>query len=118
MDNVNHPSHYNQNNIETIDIIETMLSEEMFAGFLFGNVIKYLDRYKFKNGVEDLEKAQWYLRRYTKLHDDDIESNIPFVKALHSGEFEGIDELWNEEREKAELVHSVNVMKNVPCENI
>lgn len=36
MDRVNHPAHYNQ---------------------------KYLARYRYKNGVEDLKKAQWYLDR-------------------------------------------------------
>jgi len=31
--------------------------------FLEGNVIKYVTRYKFKHGVEDLRKAEWYLKR-------------------------------------------------------
>ena len=30
--------------------------------FCIGNVVKYLARYKFKNGIEDLKKAQQYLR--------------------------------------------------------
>jgi hypothetical protein len=28
-----------------------------------GNIIKYVARYKHKNGVEDLEKARWYLNK-------------------------------------------------------
>lgn len=32
-----------------------------YEAFCIGNVIKYLWRYKIKNGTQDLEKAQWYL---------------------------------------------------------
>lgn len=32
-------------------------------GFLEGNVIKYVSRWRYKNGLEDLKKAQEYLRR-------------------------------------------------------
>lgn len=60
MDNVNHPSHYNRHGVETIDMIKTKLTKEEYIGFLKGNIIKYLDRYEFKNGEEDLKKAQWY----------------------------------------------------------
>ena len=31
--------------------------------FLEGNVVKYVTRYRMKNGLEDLEKAKWYLER-------------------------------------------------------
>ncbi|MBQ5695934.1 MAG: DUF3310 domain-containing protein, partial [Clostridium sp.] len=34
-----------------------------FTGFLRGNIIKYVWRYKDKNGLEDLKKAQWYLNK-------------------------------------------------------
>lgn len=60
-DNVNHPKHYNVGNIEVIHYIEDKLSYEEFTGYLTGNLIKYISRYKHKNGVEDLKKAQWYL---------------------------------------------------------
>lgn len=66
-DNVNHPSHYTQGAIECIDAIK-----EATKG-LFGieavctaNIIKYVWRWKFKNGVEDLRKAEWYLQRLIK----------------------------------------------------
>ena len=49
------PSHYKQG-IEVYDFIE---SHDM--NFAQGNAIKYISRYKFKNGVEDLNKARWYL---------------------------------------------------------
>ena len=66
-DNVNHPSHYTQGAIECIDAIA-----EATKG-LFGieavctaKIIKFVWRWKFKNGVEDLEKAEWYLKRLIK----------------------------------------------------
>jgi len=52
------PSHYRQGDIEVIDYI----LDQKFD-YLEGNIIKYVSRYKNKNGVEDLNKAQWYLRR-------------------------------------------------------
>ena len=60
-DNVNHPAHYNTGTIEVINYIKDKLSYESFTGYLTGNIIKYISRYKFKNGIEDLEKARWYL---------------------------------------------------------
>lgn len=60
-DNVNHPAHYNTGTIEVINYIKDKLNYESFTGYLTGNIIKYISRYKFKNGVEDLEKARWYL---------------------------------------------------------
>ncbi|MCD8372031.1 MAG: DUF3310 domain-containing protein [Clostridia bacterium] len=60
-DNVNHPTHYTSGKYETIDVIQDKLTDEQFEGFCVGNVIKYVTRYKQKNGLEDLEKARWYL---------------------------------------------------------
>jgi len=62
-DNVNHPSHYTQGEaicsgcekfIECIDVTRHL-------SFNIGNAIKYLWRYKLKNGKEDLQKAIWYI---------------------------------------------------------
>jgi hypothetical protein len=61
-DNVNHPSHYTQGKIECIDAIEEA-TKGLFgiSAVCVANVIKYIWRYKFKNGIEDLKKARWYL---------------------------------------------------------
>lgn len=59
-DPVLHPSHYTQGNIETIDIIRDVTGEA-FEGYCVGNIIKYVSRYKHKNGLQDLEKARVYL---------------------------------------------------------
>lgn len=61
MSNVEHPDHYNQNGLETLDVIKGTMSGEQFEGFLVGNILKYTSRYKFKNGAEDLKKARFYL---------------------------------------------------------
>ena len=57
-DLINKPAHYTQGSIEPIDFIE---SQNM--NFLEGNIIKYTTRHKHKNGLEDLQKARFYLDR-------------------------------------------------------
>jgi hypothetical protein len=61
MDPVNHPDHYTQGKIEMIDFI---LDQKL--GYMEGNIVKYICRYRFKNGIEDLKKAQFYLDRLIK----------------------------------------------------
>jgi hypothetical protein len=61
-DNVNHPSHYTAGNVECIDAVE--VATDGLTGmesYCTGNVIKYMWRWKRKNGIEDLKKARWYL---------------------------------------------------------
>ena len=60
-DMVNSPSHYNFAGVECIDAIRAATGEEGFSYYLQGNIMKYLWRYKYKNGLEDLKKAEWYL---------------------------------------------------------
>lgn len=60
-DVINKPNHYNQGNIEVSDFI---IDQNM--NFLEGNIIKYVSRYKTKNGIEDLKKARWYLNKLIK----------------------------------------------------
>ena len=68
-DVVNAPEHYRTGDIECIAAIEAAMTGEEFAGYLRGNVIKYIWRYdkKHRNDLDlarqDLEKAQWYLHR-------------------------------------------------------
>tara|TARA_R110001592_G_scaffold332639_1_gene616145 strand:- start:186 stop:491 length:306 start_codon:yes stop_codon:yes gene_type:complete len=67
-DMVNSPEHYNKAGIETIDALEAMLTSG-FDYYLQGNIVKYLWRYRYKNGVEDLKKAQWYLNKLIEVYD-------------------------------------------------
>jgi hypothetical protein len=70
-DMVNSPSHYNSSDIECIDAIEAMLGDE-FSAYLQGNITKYLWRFKQKNGVEDLKKAQWYLNKLIQQYEIEV----------------------------------------------
>lgn len=63
-DMVNSPAHYTQGDIECIDAIAEVVKDlDGMEAMCTGNAIKYLWRWKHKNGVEDLKKAQWYLQR-------------------------------------------------------
>lgn len=61
---VNHPPHYNAGGIECIDALEGATSGlQGIEAFCTANAIKYLWRWKLKNGEEDLQKAVWYINR-------------------------------------------------------
>ena len=60
IDMVNNPSHYNKSGIECINAIQAATGGG-YEYYLQGNILKYLWRYRYKNGIEDLKKAQWYL---------------------------------------------------------
>lgn len=54
------PNHYNQGKIECIEAIESATEGlNGYEGYHTGNIIKYVWRWKFKNGIEDLEKAKY-----------------------------------------------------------
>jgi hypothetical protein len=64
VDVVNSPPHYKSGGIEAIEGIEASMEPEAYAGYLKGNIMKYMWRYERKGKpVEDLKKAQWYLGR-------------------------------------------------------
>ena len=58
-DAVSKPKHYNQGGTEAIDYIKQQLGDGIID-YCEGNVIKYLHRWRYKNGIEDLKKAEWY----------------------------------------------------------
>ena len=62
VDMVNKPPHYNQAGIECIDAIKAATGDG-YEFYLQGNILKYLWRYRYKNGIEDLKKAEFYLKR-------------------------------------------------------
>jgi len=66
-DPVKRPAHYNQGGIECIDYLRQVLGLEGFIHYCHGNLIKYQHRYRYKgNGVEDMDKAEWYLNKMNK----------------------------------------------------
>ena len=72
MDNVNSPPHYKSGDVECIDAIKASMSREQFAGYLKGNVMKYVWRMSYKGKpVEDLRKARWYLERLIEVESSD-----------------------------------------------
>ena len=60
---VSHPAHYqSETGLEVIDVIEAFTFDlKGIEATDTGNVLKYMCRWKNKNGVQDLEKARWYL---------------------------------------------------------
>lgn len=78
-DQVNHPSHYTDGNIEVIDYI---FDKGWGESFCKGNAIKYISRAgKKKSGslndnekeIQDLEKAIWYIQRYVDYLKGEVE---------------------------------------------
>lgn len=77
-------SHYKDMVIQPVEFIE-----RNNLGFCVGNVIKYVCRYKSKNGIEDLQKAKHYLEILIDLENDkdnELESvEIPIEHADEQG---------------------------------
>lgn len=75
-DAVNHPSHYCQDGIECIDVIKaTIKGMSAFDAFCQGNAMKYLFRWQFKNGAEDLKKAKWYIDKLIEIQESSANKN-------------------------------------------
>lgn len=68
-DMVNHPSHYETGKFESIDVMVETQGVEAVQNFCMCNAFKYIYRHKFKNGIEDIRKAKWYLDKYLELED-------------------------------------------------
>lgn len=63
-DNVNKPSHYTQGKVECIDAIDSATMGLVgIVAVCVANVIKYIWRFSRKNGIEDLDKCDYYLQK-------------------------------------------------------
>lgn len=63
-DEVNHPSHYCKGGIECIDVIEAATSDlKGMEAVCTANIIKYIFRWKDKNGITDVKKCKWYCEK-------------------------------------------------------
>lgn len=60
-------THYSDLAIEPIQFIETNN-----LGYHEGNVVKYVSRWRNKNGLEDLKKAQWYIERLITIQEEKL----------------------------------------------
>ena len=66
-DPVNSPKHYTQGAMEVITAIEGLGLD-----YHQGNILKYVSRYRYKNGIEDLRKAKWYIDRLLYIEEQRI----------------------------------------------
>lgn len=69
--NIDHPAHYKTGKFECIDVMEEVLGTEAVKRFCICNALKYLYRCQRKNGIEDVRKAEWYLKKYIELSERD-----------------------------------------------
>lgn len=69
-DPVNSPKHYTQGDMEVITAIEGLGLD-----YHQGNVLKYVSRYRYKNGIEDLRKAKWYIDRLIYIEEQRVIKN-------------------------------------------
>lgn len=85
---VSHPDHYqSETGLEVIDVIEAFTFDlEGIESFDTGNIIKYICRWKKKNGIEDLKKAKFYLNHLIehveKLEEENACYETVYVDAM------------------------------------
>ena len=72
-DMVNHPQHYKtESGLEAIDVIEAFTFDlKGIEATDTGNIIKYICRWKNKNGIEDIKKAIWYLNKLIEVKENE-----------------------------------------------
>lgn len=64
---VTHPSHYTQGKVQCIEAMESAFGNESVATWAKLNAFKYIWRADHKNGIQDIDKAIWYLNKYKEL---------------------------------------------------
>lgn len=80
-DNIN-PDHYKERtSIECMDTMRIAFGDMDAAIYCIVNAYKYLWRHKYKNRLEDLKKAMWYLEKYTDLTNNKEWIRLPDEKA-------------------------------------
>lgn len=74
------PNHYKtKSGLETIDVIEAFTEDlQGIEAVDVGNILKYITRYKKKNGIQDVRKALWYCNHLLK-HLEATEEETPFT---------------------------------------
>jgi|TARA_R100000030_G_C3225816_1_gene117076 hypothetical protein len=69
IDLVNKPPHYNKGKVEAIDYIKQQLGKD-FPAYLEGSAIKYIHRHKYKDNIQDLEKAVWFINKLIEHYEN------------------------------------------------
>lgn len=65
----NEPEHYHKHKVDTIQFLQEGFPPEVFSNFCVANVVKYAQRYPYKNGRDDLVKLVDYAKRLLDWHD-------------------------------------------------
>jgi hypothetical protein len=78
------PSHYKQGSVECIEALASATANlKGIEAVCTANAIKYLWRWKEKNGMEDLKKAHWYIERLIQTcHVQPSQPPTPFESNL------------------------------------
>lgn len=92
-DSIN-PDHYKSStSLECIEAMELVFGTRAVIDFCMCNAWKYIWRWKHKNGVEDLNKAKWYIEKATKLdpfsYDVMLERMLAYIKVNNCPEEDG-----------------------------
>lgn len=84
---INHPDHYQlPNGMEAIDIIEAVTANLTgIEAFDMGNALKYQMRFKNKNGIQDLRKADWYIQHLISVEERELKRQVDQVNAQFNG---------------------------------
>ena len=119
-DMVNHPSHYqSESGLEVIDVIKAFTSNLTGVEATdTGNVLKYMCRWKNKNGIEDLKKAKWYLEHLIDNVENRIDSKekdeSDLIKALIDGIKNcDIDYMTHIFADKKEAERALSIMNDI-----
>ncbi|AER26434.1 nucleotide kinase [Mycobacterium phage Saintus] len=78
-DIINEPDHYKSGGMEAIDVLEAFFPEDPL-GWQVG---KYILRYKKKNGLEDLQKAEVYLKRLIAKLEGQNPDTVSIITSEH-----------------------------------
>lgn len=92
-DSIN-PDHYKSStSLECIEAMELVFGKTAVLNFCMCNAWKYIWRWKHKNGVEDLNKAKWYIEKATKLdpfsYDVILERMLAYINVNNCPEEDG-----------------------------
>lgn len=112
---VSHPDHYKSGKYEVIDIIDEFTKDLTGTeAVCTANAIKYILRWKKKNGVQDIKKAIWYLQHLVdKEEEKDSKPCAVVIHKLANGNYgiesvpEGKDEIDKEDPDPCVKSHKV-----------
>lgn len=77
IDMVTRPPHYNKGKVECIDALEAATCDlKGIEAICTANAIKYLWRWRQKNGIEDLKKAKWYINHMIEKEGEENERRV------------------------------------------